>query len=174
MLLRGRGEDDGSEDGGEVVALRKERDLNGARGRGGRRRLRGRGRGGCAEEGARSRRRSRTRWCMLLRGRGGDDGSEDEGEGLRRGRGVVSRGRNHLLQRIWASWARMKAAGMGQESGWQAVCGVEGGGMTGGDGWGEAGMTRRPWRRTRAGQGHRERRRGPRWRGHGEACGHPR
>jgi hypothetical protein len=42
-------------------------------------------------------------------------------------------------------------------------------------GWaGEAGMTLRPWRRTRVGQGHRERRRGPRWRGHGEACGRAR
>jgi hypothetical protein len=33
-----------------------------------------------AEEGARSRGCSRTRWCMLLRGQGGDDGSEDGGE----------------------------------------------------------------------------------------------
>jgi hypothetical protein len=38
-----------------------------------------------------------------------------------------------------ASGARMTAAGMGQESGWRAMCGMGGGGMTGGDGRGEGG-----------------------------------
>jgi hypothetical protein len=50
-----------------------------------------------------------------------------------------------------------------------------GDGMTGGDGWGEAGMTRRPWR-----GGGREQERASRakvWSalaGHGESCGRPR
>jgi hypothetical protein len=38
--------------------------------------------------------------------------------------------------------------GWGHESGWQGVCGVGGGGMTGGDGREQAEMTRRLWRRT--------------------------
>jgi hypothetical protein len=74
---------------------------------------------------------------MMLRGRGEDNGSEDEGEGVRRGRGARYRGGDIICcSGSRASGARMTAVGMGQESGWRAVCGVGGGGMTGGDGRG--------------------------------------
>jgi hypothetical protein len=91
---------------------------------------------GEAYHGERSRWSSRTRWCMLLRGRGEDDGSEDEGEGVHRGRGAVSRGRHHLLQ--WISGERGTYDGGGDGAGeWMAGCVRRGGGgMTGGDGRG--------------------------------------
>jgi hypothetical protein len=97
----------------------------------------GEGRGhGEAYCGARSRRRSRTRWCMLLRGGGEDNGSKDEGEGVRRGRGAVSRERHHLLQRISGERGTYDGGGDGAGEWMAGSVRRGGGGMTGGDGRG--------------------------------------
>jgi hypothetical protein len=68
--------------------------------------------------------------------RGRDDVccSEDGGKGVRRGRGAVSRGRHHLLQRI--SGERGTYDGGGDGAGEWMVGSVGGGGMSGGDGRG--------------------------------------